>query len=181
MKMLYDEFQAIDPGIQETFELTAEETVRKLSLKKALVVFEKNPDAVVVGADTIVEIDGEIVGKPASAQEAGAQLLKMSGRWHTVHTAVAVVSPHEIWQKHCAARVKFRKVSEDFLTFYAQKFSQGKAGSYGIQDLGSVLVESIVGDPYVVIGLPIGELWKYLSSKGWWNFETAGKNDEGWF
>lgn len=171
----------MDPKIQETIERSAEETVKKLSFVKALSAFEKNHDAVVIGADTVVEIDGIILEKPYNSMEARSQLLRMMGRWHTVHTAVTVVSSSEVWQDYCTARVKFRKVPDCFLEFYASNFSAGKAGSYGIQDLGSIFVERIVGDPYVVIGLPIAGLWKYFYEKGWWNFETVEDNDKKWF
>lgn len=181
MKIFLKEFEIVDPQIPEIPESSAEETARKLSLLKALSVFERNPDAIVIGADTVVEIDGKILGKPENPNEAKQQLLTLSGRWHTVHTAVAVVNKLEVWQKHFVAKVKFRKVPNDFIDFYANNFSVGKAGSYGLQDLGAVFVEHIVGDPYVVIGLPIGELALYLKKKGWWNFETTREDDQSWF
>ncbi len=169
------------PQIEETNTDDAIETVEKLALLKALSVFDRATDAVVIGADTVVEIDGIILGKPKDIFDAKSQLSGLIGRWHQVHTCVAVVSPGEIWLKTQTARVKFRKVPQEVIEYYAHNYSSGKAGSYGLQDFGGVFIESIVGDPYVVIGLPIADLWEYFYKKGWWNSETKRTNDEGWF
>lgn len=169
------------PQIQEVHDDDAIHTVEKLALLKALNIFDKVQDAVVIGADTVVEIDGIILGKPNDFFDAKSQLCQLLGRWHSVHTSVAVVSLGELWLKTQTAKVKFRKVPKEVVEYYARNYSSGKAGSYGLQDFGGVFIESIVGDPYVVIGLPIADLWEYFYEKGWWSSETKRKNDEGWF
>lgn len=166
MRMILDEFEVLAPDVEESAFSTPQETAEKLALMKAIKVFEQNKDAIVIAADTVVDLDGEILGKPSDEFEARQQLLKLMKRWHLVHTAVAIVSESEIWLKLKTAKVKFREVPMDFVSFYAFKHSLDKAGSYGLQDIGAVFVESIAGDPYVVVGLPIYEVWNYLRSKG---------------
>ncbi|WP_052465266.1 Maf family nucleotide pyrophosphatase [Thermotoga profunda] len=181
LKTLFENFEIVIPQIEEIHDDDAIHTVEKLALLKALNVFDKVKDAVVIGADTVVEIDGTILGKPKDLCDAESQLCKLLGKWHSVHTCVAVVSWGEMWLKTQTARVKFRKVPKEVVKYYAQNYSLGKAGSYGLQDFGGVFVESIVGDPYVVIGLPIADLWEYFYRKGWWSSETKRTDDEGWF
>lgn len=169
------------PLVREESDDDAIQTVEKLALLKALNVFERAPDAIVIGADTVVEVDGTILGKPKNLCDAEEQLCKLLGKWHLVHTSVSVVSLGEIWLKTQTAQVKFRNVPKEVVAYYAQNYSSGKAGSYGLQDFAGVFIERIVGDPYVVIGLPIADLWEYFYKKGWWSSETKRTNDEDWF
>ncbi len=181
LSTLFKDFEIVVPRIRETHDESAIHTVEKLALLKALNVFDGSTDAVVIGADTVVEVDGVILGKPRDFSDAKSQLCSLLGRWHSVHTCIAVVSVGEVWLKTQTARVKFRNLPEQIVEHYARNYSMGKAGSYGLQDLGGIFIESIVGDPYVVIGLPISDLWEYFYKKGWWNSETERTNDEGWF
>ncbi|MDI3494213.1 MAG: nucleoside triphosphate pyrophosphatase [Pseudothermotoga sp.] len=180
LKKLFRRFEIIAPEIEEKNFETAQETVEKLSILKALNVYEKVSDAIVIGADTIVEVDGNILGKPENNSEARCYLRMLSNRSHIVHTAVAVVSRGEVWTKYRYTTVKFRKIPDEFLDSYISIYSFDKAGGYGIQDLGGVLVEGIDGDLYTVMGLPIGDLWEYFYSKGWWSFETEREDAENW-
>jgi len=165
MRMILDEFEIIAPDIEESKFSTPQETAEKLALMKAIKVFEQNKDAIVIAADTVVDLDGEILAKPSNEIEAREQLLKLMKRWHMVHTAVAIASESEVWLKLKTAKVKFREVPIDFVSMYASKHSLDKAGSYGLQDIGAVFVESVIGDPYVVVGLPVYEVWSYLRSR----------------
>lgn len=178
MKTIIDTFEIIAPNVEEPKFSTPQETAEKLALLKAIKVFETNRDAVVIAADTVVDLDGEILTKPSDEFEARQQLIKLMKRWHRVHTAIAIVSEFEIWLKLKSAHVKFREVPMEFLSFYASNHSLDKAGSYGLQDIGAVFVECVVGDPYVVIGLPVYEVWYYLHSRGLWCAE-ATREDEG--
>lgn len=173
MSMILERFEIIAPKVDEPHFSTPQETAEKLALLKAVSVFESNRDALVIAADTVVDLDGEILGKPSNELEAREQLFKLMGRWHRVHTAVAIVSQHETWLNLKSASVKFRDVPSDFVFFYSSRYSLDKAGSYGLQDIGAVFVERVVGDPYVVIGLPVYEVWNYLYSRGIWRVETA--------
>ncbi|MEN3008004.1 Maf family nucleotide pyrophosphatase [Pseudothermotoga sp.] len=180
LRTMVNEFEIVDPNIEEPNFTTPQETAEKLALMKATKVFEVRENAIVIAADTVVDLDGETIGKPASVDEAQQQLCKLMGKWHQVHTAVAIVSEHEVWMKLKSAKVKFREVSMDFVSFYASKFSSGKAGSYGLQDIGAVFVELIIGDPYVVIGLPIYDVWNYLYSRGLWCVEASRTYETCW-
>ncbi|MEJ5228796.1 MAG: Maf family nucleotide pyrophosphatase [Pseudothermotoga sp.] len=179
--MLFPDFEVIIPQIEEKHGRDAIETAERLALLKAVEVFNRVKDAVVIGADTVVEIEGTILGKPKDYFDAKSQLERLVGRWHSVHTAVAVVSQGELWLKTQTARVKFREIPQEIVEYYAANYSQGKAGSYGLQDFGAIFVESVVGDPYVVIGMPIADLWEYFYKRRWWNSETKGTDVKGWF
>lgn len=172
MRMILERFEIIAPKVDEPRFSTPQETAEKLALLKAVSVFESNKDALIIAADTVVDLDGETLGKPSDEFEAREQLFKLMGRWHRVHTAVAIVSQHEMWLNLKSASVKFRDVPSDFVFFYS-KYSLDKAGAYGLQDIGAVFVERVVGDPYVVIGLPVYEVWDYLYSRGIWRVETT--------
>ena len=118
----------------------------------------------VLGADTVVALDGEILGKPRDEAEAKRMLCALSGREHLVVTGYAVIFPggREICGD-CVTRVKFRKLSKAEIDSYvATGEPLDKAGAYGIQELGGALVESVSGDIENVIGLPIGDIKKYL-------------------
>ena len=143
--------------------LTPEETVQYLAGLKAAAVFTGDPEEVIVASDTIVVIDGRILGKPHSEEEARAMLRTLSGRTHTVFTGVCV--------KTAAAERVFAERSE--VTFYplsdgeirdyvATGEPMDKAGSYGIQGKGSLLVKKIDGDFYNVMGLPVAALSRAL-------------------
>ena len=151
-----------------------EEAVRALAQAKAeAVAAELTPqereaaDWCVIGADTVVVIDGKILGKPHSHEECVAMLRRLSGREHIVYTGVAVLAP-ERRRAFCeTTRVTFYPLSEQEIQWYAStQEPYDKAGSYGIQGLGSVLVQGIRGDFYNVMGLPVARLYRALRDLG---------------
>lgn len=146
------------------------EMVESLAMRKAKEVFERTFDErLVIGADTTVVLDGEVLGKPKNFEEAEEFLRKLSGRIHEVYTGVAFVWNEGEHSFHEKTIVKFRELPDELVKRYVSSGSpMDKAGGYGIQDLGSVFVESIEGDFYNVMGLPIGRVWKFLFEKGWW-------------
>jgi septum formation protein len=113
-------------------------------------------DAVVIGSDTIVVVDGDVLGKPADDAEAAAMLRRLSGRAHTVITAVAVA-----WQGRVAAdaesvEVAFHPLSDEQIRGYiATREPMDKAGAYGIQGYGATIVSRVDGDYFAVMGLPL--------------------------
>jgi septum formation protein len=127
------------------------------------------PSGVIVGADTIVVLDGEILGKPSGREEAGLMLQRLSGRTHTVITALALVqipggAETSGWEE---TRVTFRKLSgEDISLYLSTGEADDKAGAYGIQEFGSFLVEKVEGDYFNVVGLPILRLYTMMKSTG---------------
>ena len=123
---------------------------------KAMAVSFMNSDAIVSGADTIVVLDGEILGKPKDKDDAFAMLKRLSGREHEVITGVCLACGEKYETSHCSTRVKFYELTDEEIRHYvASGEPMDKAGAYGIQGKGMMLVESIDGDYYNVVGLPI--------------------------
>lgn len=123
---------------------------------KAMAVSFMNSDAIVIGADTIVVLDGEILGKPKDKDDAFAMLKRLSGREHEVITGVCLACGEKYETFHCSTRVKFYELTDEEIRHYiASGEPMDKAGAYGIQGKGMMLVESIDGDYYNVVGLPI--------------------------
>jgi septum formation protein len=139
----------------------------RLAREKAARVAGQLPDALVVAADTIVVLDGGILGKPSSREEAVETLTLLSGRTHAVHSAIAVA-----WRGHLVSAVEtvevtFRPLTRSQIERYAETGEpMDKAGAYGIQGFGATLVERIHGDYFAVMGLPLGLLVRLLAEAG---------------
>jgi len=168
LKNLHFDFKTIpaDPGVEGSVSLDDGEEAALLGARaKAADVAAKNPGAKVIGADTVVIVDGEVMGKPADNSEAAAFLEKLSGKTHTVVTGVAVRRDSdgvELVGKE-VTRVRFRNLSADEIDAYVESGEPAdKAGGYGIQGLGAALVESIDGCYYNVVGLPVVLLFDLL-------------------
>lgn len=131
----------------------------RLARTKASVVAELERDALVIGSDTIVVIDDEILGKPQDPEHATAMLRKLSGRTHTVVTAVAVAHGSRLVSAVEQVVVTFRPLSDEAIADYITTGEpMDKAGAYGIQGYGATIVERIDGDFFSVMGLPLGKL-----------------------
>lgn len=139
----------------------------RLAQEKAHVIATRHPDAVVIAADTIVVLDGDVLGKPADVPEACAILGRLSGRTHTVHTAVAVRYGGRTASGVESVEVTFRPLDETRIAQYvATGEPMDKAGSYGIQGYGATLVERIHGDYFAVMGLALGRMIGLLEELG---------------
>jgi len=139
----------------------------RLAREKAAAAAGLDENLVAIGADTIVLIDGKILGKPANAVDAGSMLRLLSGREHTVVTAVAVARGRRVRSAVEEVLVKFRKLSDDDIDAYiATGEPMDKAGAYGIQGYGATIVERIEGDYFAVMGLPLVTLVSLLSEVG---------------
>ena len=149
-------------------ELTPDQLVEELARQKALEVSaEAASDDVVVAADTVVAIDGKVLGKPHDKVHAAEMLSALSGREHTVYTGVAVKRGETLLVEHEATQVRFRPLTEREIDLYIQTGEpMDKAGSYGIQGCGALLVEGIRGDYFNVVGLPICRLGRMLAQVG---------------
>ena len=146
---------------------TPEETVRCLARAKALAVAARHPDAAVIGSDTVVSIDGEILGKPADHAQAHAMLRRLSGREHHVLSGICVCQNGRDETECEITAVRFRALSDREIDAYIEAASPyDKAGSYGIQDRASLFVEGIVGDYYNVMGFPLFRLGRMLARMG---------------
>ncbi|MBR3835642.1 MAG: septum formation inhibitor Maf [Clostridia bacterium] len=142
-----------------------DEVVMSLALQKAQAVSKDNADCIVIGSDTVVALDGVILGKPKDEENAREMLIALSGRSHTVYTGVAIIHGEKTKSFCEATEVVFNELSqEEILNYIATKEPMDKAGAYGIQGKGCVLVEKIVGDYFNVVGLPVSRLYKELKS-----------------
>lgn len=162
-------FDIIPSDAEENVEegLSAEDTVKALAKLKAQSVFNEHPDKVVFGCDTVVSIDGEILGKPQDESDAYQMLKKLSGKTHTVSTGVCIISKDKEICFSDTTFVTFYEISDETIKSYiSTKECNDKAGSYGIQGYGSVLVKEIKGDYFSVMGLPVARSARALALFG---------------
>jgi septum formation protein len=146
-----------------------DEVVRRLSLEKARSVAGRHRDALVIAADTLVELDGRILGKPESPEDARSMLASMSGRTHRVATGLVLLDAATGEERSglVETQVSFRPMpSEEIEAYVSTGEPLDKAGSYGIQGLGAAFVERIHGDYYNVAGLPVAALNELLREAG---------------
>lgn len=145
------------------------EYVERLARAKARTVSQEYPNVLVLAGDTVVVLDGDVLGKPTDTDEALAMLLRLSGREHLVASGLALASPEGGLRSRVeVARVRFRVLDSDQARAYAETGEPlDKAGAYGIQGLGASLVTHVEGDYYTVVGLPISGLMDLFESSGW--------------
>ncbi len=165
LEMAGFEFSCVPSSYQEDMsqECDVEELTKALALGKAEDILAQYPEAVVVGSDTVVAVDGKVLGKPADTADAEKMLSLLSGRVHTVSTGVAICTK-DIREVFCvSAKVEFYPLAQkDIADYVATKEPMDKAGAYGIQGKGALLIKGIEGDFYTVMGLPIAELSRRL-------------------
>jgi septum formation protein len=131
----------------------------RLAREKASAVATRDPDLITIGADTVVVINRKVLGKPVDTEQAALMLELLSGREHTVITAVAVSRGKKLRSAIEEVRVKFRRLRDDEIQAYiATGEPMDKAGAYGIQGFGATIVERIEGDYFAVMGLPLVRL-----------------------
>jgi septum formation protein len=160
----------IDPAdIDESMRQgeSAVDYVQRLSAEKAQAVLARHPEAVVLGADTCVELDGVVHGQPADRDDARRTLRTLSGRTHNVHTAVTVISATRSRTILESARVTLQPLGEALIEWYLDTGEPfGKAGAYAVQGHGSVLVTGVRGLMSGVVGLPVGPVAALLDEFG---------------
>ena len=140
----------------------------ELAERKARVVFQRNPDAFVIGSDTIVVANNQILGKPSGEAEAFNTLKSLSGKRHEVFTGVAILSPTGVTRFYERTEVWFWELTDEEIKAYVQSGEPlDKAGAYGIQQLGSMLVKKINGDYFAVVGLPVARTIRELKKAGY--------------
>lgn len=163
LSLITTDFEIKSADVDETLPegISPQEAVLHLSKIKAE-PFNNGIDTV-IGADTVVAVDGKILGKPADRQQAVEMLKGLSGKYHSVFTGVTVIKPEQSVTFSVETKVKFFDLTDDEIYSYiATGECDDKAGAYGIQGKGSLLVEKIDGDYFNVVGLPISKLNKYL-------------------
>jgi len=165
-------YEVIVSNVDETISGLPDVQVRDLALRKANAVRNMiQGNAIIIAADTLVYIDGQVLGKPDSPDDAFDMLQTLQGRCHTVYTGVAVLSIEagKVSQQAFvdATRVYFRSLSDTEIWAYigtGEPFD--KAGAYGVQDKGALLVDRVEGDFFTVVGLPVAKLATALREIG---------------
>jgi len=153
--------------------------VERLARLKAAACEE---EGLIVAADTVVVLEGRILNKPRDESDALAMLCALRGRTHRVFSGVCLRLKNEFWSEHETTRVTFGNVSDDWLRAYVQTGEPlDKAGAYGAQGRGALLIERIEGDYQNVVGLPVFRLARMLSQRGFdptqfWNEERAARS-----
>ena len=146
---------------------SAEVMTQRLAREKASAVSRKHPGRWVLGADTTVVIDGEILGKPDSPADAERMIARLAGRSHDVFTAIALVCDGRVLEALDVTKVTFRVVSTEMIRAYvATGEPLDKAGAYGAQGYGAALIERIEGDFFGVMGLPLRLVVQLLDEAG---------------
>ncbi len=135
-----------------------------LSERKARAVQEIRPDALILAADTVVDLHGKILNKPTDRQEAESMLKSLSGQIHAVHTSYCLVTPEQKIIRTDTAKVHFRTLSDQEIQWYLNEGKpMDKAGAYGIQEwIGLIAVDKLDGSYFTVMGLPTHLLWQDL-------------------
>lgn len=165
--MLGFNFEVVESNVDETEEIFTipEVHVLELAQKKALKVAESIEDGFIVGADTIVVLDNQIIEKPADRKEAKEMLQRLSGRTHTVYTGYAIVEKPsgEVTSGYEKTQVSFRQLEDKEIDRYIEfEPPLDKAGAYGIQDQSSIFVERVEGCFYNVVGFPVTKFYETL-------------------
>jgi septum formation protein len=165
------EFDIVPSDYEEdmTLNLSSKKLALLLSLGKAEDVAKKFSDGIVIGIDTFVVLKNKKLGKPKSKEDAFRMLKSLSGKWHEVHSGIAMIDckTKRIIQDHELTKVKFRKLSdEDINKYIGTGRPMDKAGAYGIQDLSSIFVEKVDGCYFNVMGFPIHNVYKNLKKLG---------------
>ena len=171
LRLLGVEFNIIPPTCEETLtpHLSPSEQTRHLARDKAQSVAVQHPEDFVIGSDTVIEIEGRLLGKPENMEEAETMLRELREKVHQVHTGVAFI------QKASNISIDFVETAHVWIKLFdeqtlknylATKESLGKAGAYSIQGEGAQLIERIEGDYPTIVGLPLWRTGKLLEQQG---------------
>jgi septum formation protein len=161
-------FEVIVANTDESFppELSEEEVAVHIAQGKAAVVKERAPGRTILAADTIVVLDGEILGKPKDHEEAVAMLLKLQGRSHRVITGVCILAGDRDHSFADTTEVMFHPLTREQIEWYVDRYQPyDKAGAYAIQEwIGVVGIREVKGDFYNVMGLPVSRVVQFLTT-----------------
>lgn len=162
---LFERFTVLPADLNETLPpaIAPDNAAAYLSRLKAEHIARQHPRALVIGADTVVLLEGRALGKPRDEADAAAMLRALSGRRHVVCTGVCVLAPD--WEEQFCSRteVAFYPLDEEEIAAYLRSGEpMDKAGAYGIQGIGSRYIAGIQGDYCNVVGLPVAELYQML-------------------
>jgi len=160
-------FSVVASDVDESFpaDMPLSEVPVFLSEKKARVLADINPHAIILAADTVVILDNIILNKPADKSEAREMLQLLSGKTHEVVTGITLITPNETVSIADSAMVSFRSLADWEVDWYVKGgFGLDKAGAYGVQDfIGMAGIEKMEGSFYTVMGLPIFQVFNLLT------------------
>ena len=162
-------FTVVTSDIEEQVPpgLSVEETVMSLARQKAEAVFKDHPGCCVIGADTVVYLDGEILGKPHTPENAAAFLSRMQGRQHSVYTGLVVLTDKGADVRFDRTEVTFAPMTREEIEWYVSTGEPlDKAGAYGVQGPAGLFVQKIEGVYFNVVGLPLPLLYVMLKDAG---------------
>lgn len=155
----------IDESFNHDNDLKQE--IMNLSCRKAKAILDKHPDALVIGSDTIVVLDNEVLGKPKDHHDAERMLRELSGRTHQVITGLCLLSADACVKDVSVSDVTFAELSEQEIHDYVVSGeADDKAGSYGIQGKAACFITGIKGDYYSIMGLPVRKVYEALKRLG---------------
>ena len=158
----------IDESVREGEDAVS--YVKRLALTKAETVARRIKDGLVLGADTTVLVEGEMLGQPRDDDDARRMLKLLSGKWHEVLTGVALLRADENTQPlvdHETTRVRFAQMADEEIDWYVSTGeARGKAGAYGIQGSAALFVAEIAGDYFNIVGLPVRLVYELVSRLG---------------
>ena len=170
-------FEIMLAGIDEARRPSeaADNYVKRLAREKAMAIMDRIDAGLVLGADTVVVVDGEILGQPKNEEDARRMLKLLSGKWHEVLTGVALIRAGEGFDsavEYQRTRVKFAEISDEEINSYvATGEPMDKAGAYAIQGRAALFIEAIEGDYFNIVGLPIRliyEMREKMHAAGHW-------------
>lgn len=164
-------FEAVAANIDETRAPNEDPVsyVTRLAHTKAATIAERAPGCLILGADTIVVVDGEILGQPGDAANARRMLNLLNGKWHEVLTGVALINDRvkgntRVVVDHAVTRVRFGQMSEADIDWYVATHEPlDKAGAYAIQGHAALFIEEVQGDYFNIVGLPIRLVYELLN------------------
>ena len=167
LKYVIPAFEVMPSGAPEEAEGHPSRRVVELALVKARDIAARCPDALVIGADTLVALRGKVLGKPQDEAEAACMLCLLSGRTHRVYTGLALIRGGHESTACCMTRVTFAPMTEDEIREYiATAEPMDKAGAYGIQGYGAKFIRKVNGCYFNVMGLPLRTLYTILTEPG---------------
>lgn len=150
-----------------TLAMPPDQLVAQLALGKTAWVAKKNMSSVVIGADTLISLDGKVIGKPRDRDDLVSIFSALSGRSHSVFSGIAIIEGDHVVNESVETRVFFRKLDAGEIEQYADAAEwQDKAGGYGIQSTAAMFIERIEGDYFNVAGLPLSRLVTRLKEFG---------------
>jgi septum formation protein len=170
LENLHLTFEISSSEVDESFEsgLLPQEIVTELAYRKAKEVAHQYPSSFVIGADTIVVANDRILGKPQIEAEAAEMLNLLSGKTHAVYTGVSIIHGNTETSFYEKTEVTFWELTDEEIKAYIKSGEPfDKAGGYGIQGFGSMLVKQISGDYFAVVGLPVSRFVRELSKAGY--------------